>query len=183
MRLMSYISKDTRTGVYYVRMMVPARLQAIVGKPALREFLGTTDKTEANRLAMPVVDKFKGILAAAEEAAKCQGNGTTIPLAAALPRLDAWKREEAACHDAWVTDIVATKPELAGVITTIKAIGLRNEILQPVDGQPTVDQAMDRLGLPRDHAVRGLVARQLLETWRGGPGARATRPRAHTTPR
>lgn len=81
--------RHPKTGMYWLRMGVPAPLRAIVGKRELKRSLRTKDPQEARNAAPPVLAEFNGILASA------RGQGET-PLT--LRQIDgvmgAWYRAE-----------------------------------------------------------------------------------------
>ena|SRR5208283_255230 len=54
-----------KTGVYWVRKVVPAPLRPIVGKRELVASLGTKDPADAKVKAAPVIQRFESIIAAA----------------------------------------------------------------------------------------------------------------------
>ena len=54
-----------KTGVYWLRKVVPANLCAVVGKRELKATLETKDQAEAKRRMPAVLERFDGILTAA----------------------------------------------------------------------------------------------------------------------
>lgn len=59
MRLMTYVRK-TSDGGFEVRIIVPEKLRSTIGKSSLTKRLGRLSKSEANRLAASVIQKFRG---------------------------------------------------------------------------------------------------------------------------
>src|SRR4051812_16327977 len=57
--------KHPKTGVYWLRRVVPASLRAAVGKRELKVTLGTKDPREAKTKATAVATRFDAILEAA----------------------------------------------------------------------------------------------------------------------
>lgn len=80
-----------RTGVYWLRKVVPAGLREAVGKRELKRSLGTKDAKVARNLAPAVLAEFNAILAAASD---------PVGQAASLRQIDAaigdWYREQSA---------------------------------------------------------------------------------------
>jgi hypothetical protein len=58
--------KHPKTGVYWLRKVVPEPLRSIVGKRELVKSLGTKDPREAKGRAGPVGERFEAIIAAAQ---------------------------------------------------------------------------------------------------------------------
>jgi hypothetical protein len=57
--------RHPKTGVYWLRKVVPAPLRAIIGKRELVASLGTKDCTEARQKAGPIAARFEAIIASA----------------------------------------------------------------------------------------------------------------------
>ena len=62
---MTYLHK--RAGIYYTRLVVPARLRAIIGKSDLGCSLGVKDRKEALRLLPAWLAEAQAIIDDAEE--------------------------------------------------------------------------------------------------------------------
>jgi integrase len=56
---MSYLQRDSGTGIYRVRIGVPEAARERLGKRELKRSLKTTDREEAKRLSLPVVAEFQ----------------------------------------------------------------------------------------------------------------------------
>ncbi len=67
---MSYV-RQTTDGGFEVRITVPKRLQSFVGKSNLTKRLGRVSRSNANRLAMPVIQQFRMQLDAAGRGKVC----------------------------------------------------------------------------------------------------------------
>jgi len=55
--MMGYL--DIQKGVFYAQLRIPKDCQTALGKTAFRKTLKTSDRQEAERLATPLVDKWK----------------------------------------------------------------------------------------------------------------------------
>jgi len=58
MRLMTHVRR-TSDGGFEVRIIVPEKLRSAIGKSSLTKRLGRLSKSEANRLAAPIIDEFR----------------------------------------------------------------------------------------------------------------------------
>lgn len=67
-----------KTGVYWLRKVVPEPLRAILGRRELKETLRTKDPREAKRKAPAVLAKFNAILAGAAQAAQTGTSHATL---------------------------------------------------------------------------------------------------------
>jgi hypothetical protein len=56
---MSYLQRDSGTGIYRVRIGVPEAARERLGKRELKRSLKTTDREEAKRLSLSVVAEFQ----------------------------------------------------------------------------------------------------------------------------
>jgi len=74
---MSRPYQHPKTGVYWVRKIVPKELRPLVGKGELKKSLKTKDPTEARRLAPSVIAAFEQRIARAPAR-----NGIQLPLRA-----------------------------------------------------------------------------------------------------
>ena len=59
MRLMTHVRRASDGG-FEVRIIVPPKLRSAFGKSSLTKRLGRLSKSEANRLAAPIIDQFCG---------------------------------------------------------------------------------------------------------------------------
>ena len=67
MAIMTYLVKDSRTGIYYHRRAVPAELREVVGKREIKRSLGTKNPKEAKRLNQEVGSEVARILQSAQD--------------------------------------------------------------------------------------------------------------------
>ena len=65
MRLMTHV-RVSSDGGFEVRIVVPAALRTTIGKTNLTRRLGRVSKSEANRLAAPVIQQFRDLIERAE---------------------------------------------------------------------------------------------------------------------
>jgi integrase len=111
-------------GTWYARVVVPRTLRAYVGQTHIRKSLGTSNKTEANRLKHAVVAKIKAELAALRKNPKrVQERGITFADARAwreeFKRLETIGDEEA--HSTLSDVVVASAEEVERLYGTDKA--------------------------------------------------------------
>jgi hypothetical protein len=57
--------KHPKTGVYWLREVVPASLRPVVGRQEFKQTLGTKDPAKARQLTPPIVARWEGIISAA----------------------------------------------------------------------------------------------------------------------
>ena len=67
MAIMTYLIKDSRTGIYYHRRAVPAELRKVVGKREIKRSLKTKNPKEAKRLNQEVGPEVDRILQSAQD--------------------------------------------------------------------------------------------------------------------
>ena len=93
MRLMTHVRRSSDGG-FEVRLVVPADCRDKIGKTNLTRRLGRVSKSDANRLAAPVIGRFRALIDAARSGGPveldCQSNG----VAGFCPKLD--EREQGA---------------------------------------------------------------------------------------
>jgi len=65
--IMTYLIKDSRTGIYYHRRAVPAELRKVVGKREIKRSLKTKNPKEAKRLNQEVGPEVDRILQSAQD--------------------------------------------------------------------------------------------------------------------
>ncbi|HEY0271410.1 MAG TPA: DUF6538 domain-containing protein [Sphingomonas sp.] len=87
MRLMTHVRRASDGG-FEVRIVVPADLRSTIGKTNLTRRLGRLSKSEANRLAVPVIEQFHARIAKARSGGSDTTPPTPVaPVASAIARI------------------------------------------------------------------------------------------------